>query len=157
MSEADDVLRSIDQLRRDLSGYHGQLKAHNDLQRHCDNQRRRIVELEGLYTKAKAENVELLEERDMYRDLVDCMVHPDVPDQLYAENVELRDENARLRSCLSDDAENARMIMGENAKLRELVRVMWRELAVACAEQVTSHETLRKVSDRMCELGIEVE
>lgn len=47
--------------------------------------------------------------------------------------------------------------MGENAKLRELVRDMWRELAVACAEQVTSHETLRKVSDRMCELGIEVD
>lgn len=37
-----------------------------------------------------------------------------------------------------------------------VVRDMWRELAVACAEQVTSHETLRKVSDRMCELGIEV-
>lgn len=37
---------------------------------------------------------------------------------------ELEDENARLRSCLSDDAENARMIMGENAKLWELVRVM---------------------------------
>lgn len=35
---------------------------------------------------------------------------------------ELEDENARLRSCLSDDAENARMIMRENAKLRELVR-----------------------------------
>lgn len=34
----------------------------------------------------------------------------------------LLDENARLRSCLSDDAENARMIMAENAKLRELVR-----------------------------------
>ena len=69
------------------------------------------------------------EERDMYRDLVDCMVHPDVPDQLYAENV----------------------------KLRELVRDMWRELAVSCAEQVTSHETLRKVSDRMREFGIEVD
>jgi hypothetical protein len=41
--------------------------------------------------------------------------------------LELRDglqqanaENARLRSCLSDDAENARLIMGENARLREL-------------------------------------
>lgn len=58
MSEADDVLRSIDQLRRDLSGYHGQLKAHNDLQRHCDNQRKRIAELEGLYAKAKADRDE---------------------------------------------------------------------------------------------------
>lgn len=34
---------------------------------------------------------------------------------------DLKDENARLRSCLSDDAENARMIMAENAKLREQI------------------------------------
>ena len=58
MSEADEVLQSIDQLRRDLTGYHGQLKAHNDLKKHCDNQRRRIGELEGLYAKAKAESGE---------------------------------------------------------------------------------------------------
>lgn len=58
MSDATDVLHAIDQLRRDLSGYHGQLKAHNDLQMHCDNQRKRIVELEGLYAKAKAERDE---------------------------------------------------------------------------------------------------
>ena len=58
MSEAEDVLQSIDQLRRDLSGYHGQLKAHNDLKKHCENQRKRICELEGLYEKAKAENDE---------------------------------------------------------------------------------------------------
>lgn len=56
---ATDVLRAIDQLRRDLTGYHGQLKAHDDLQRHCDNQRKRIVELEGLYANAKAENENL--------------------------------------------------------------------------------------------------
>lgn len=53
-----DVLRAIDQLRRDLGGYHGQLKAHDDLQRHCDNQRRRIGELERLYAGAKAERDE---------------------------------------------------------------------------------------------------
>lgn len=40
--------------------------------------------------------------------------------ELATENVRLQDENARLRSCLSDDAENARMIMAENEKLREL-------------------------------------
>ena len=39
--------------------------------------------------------------------------------ELQAENAKLLDENARLRSCLSDDADNARQIMGENAKLRE--------------------------------------
>lgn len=92
-SDASAVLQAVDQLRRDLSGYHGQLKAHNDLQRHCDNQRKRITELEGLYAKAKV-------------------------------------ENARLRSCLSDDAENAKLIMGENAKLRELVEKMARALGV---------------------------
>lgn len=55
---ANDVLQAVDQLRRELSGYHGQLKAHNDLQRHCDNQRERISELEGIYAKAKAERDE---------------------------------------------------------------------------------------------------
>ena len=59
MSETTDVLRAIDQLRRDLSGYHGQLKAHNDLRRHCDNQRERIAQLEGLYAEVKAENAKL--------------------------------------------------------------------------------------------------
>ena len=46
------VLTAIDQLRRDLTGYHGQLKAHSDLQVHCDRQRERIADLEGLYAKA---------------------------------------------------------------------------------------------------------
>ena len=41
--------------------------------------------------------------------------------KVFAKNLE---ESARLRSCLSDDAENARLIMGENEKLRELVRDM---------------------------------
>ena len=55
------VLNAIDRLRRELSGYHGQLKAHDDLQRHCDNQRERIAELEGLYAEVKAERDELRE------------------------------------------------------------------------------------------------
>ena len=33
----------------------------------------------------------------------------------------LEDENARLRSCLSDNAENARQIMGENDELRKAI------------------------------------
>lgn len=37
------------------------------------------------------ENAKLQEERDMYRDLVGFMVHPDVPDQLAAENAKLRE------------------------------------------------------------------
>jgi hypothetical protein len=61
MSDATDVLQAVDQLRRDLSGYHGQLKAHNDLQRHCDHQRERIVELEAIHARDKAENTNLRE------------------------------------------------------------------------------------------------
>lgn len=38
---------------------------------------------------------------------------------------DLEDENTRLRSWLSYDADNARQIMSENAKLRELVRAAW--------------------------------
>lgn len=55
------ILTAIDQLRRDLSEYHGQLKAHSDLQTHCDRQRERIACLEGLYKKVKAENARLRE------------------------------------------------------------------------------------------------
>ena len=82
-----DVLRAIDQLRRDLTGYHGQLKAHDDLQRHCDNQRRRIGELERLYAGVKAERDEawmaygrenaranvLMGKNDKLRELLDYM------------------------------------------------------------------------------------
>lgn len=61
MSDATDVLQAIDQLRRDLSGYHGQLKAHNDLQRHCDHQRERIAELEAIHARDKAKNAKMRE------------------------------------------------------------------------------------------------
>lgn len=53
-------------------------------------------------------------------------IYADLPDgldwRLYdlREIGELQDENARLRSCLSDDAENARQIMAENDRLRKL-------------------------------------
>lgn len=70
---------------------------------------------------------------------------------------ELQDENARLRSCLSDDAENAKMIMGENANLRELVRDMWRDGMCECDERGACAECEYGYLDRMCELGIEVD
>ena len=65
-----------------------------------------------------------------------------------AENAKLREENVRLRSCLSDDVENARMIMGENAKLRELVAEIYED-------QCDNSERWR-YRDRMRELGIEL-
>ena len=46
------------------------------------------------------------------------------------ERDKLQDENARLRSCLSDDAENARQIMGESEKLREQVMRLQAELGI---------------------------
>ncbi|MBQ9005336.1 MAG: Lar family restriction alleviation protein [Atopobiaceae bacterium] len=61
------ILEAIDRLRRKLSGYHGQLKAHKDLAAHADNQRRRIGELEALYAGVKAENAKL---RELVRDMV---------------------------------------------------------------------------------------
>lgn len=86
MSEADDVLRSIDQLRRDLSVYHGQLKAHNDLQTHCDNQRKRIGELEVLYAKVKAEAAGL---RELVRDMYSCISHANEADWFHFERDKL--------------------------------------------------------------------
>ncbi len=74
--------------------------------------------------------------------------------RLKTENAKLQDENARLRSCLSDDAENARLIMGENAKLRELLD--------GCAVLLTDRDFLHwpelcdEVLGGMRKLGIEV-
>ena len=82
---------------------------------------------------------------------------------------DLEDENARLRSCLSDDAENARMIMAENEKLRELLhdtyKLCWNGLD--CTECPRSFYDRCDKSDgcswlgilhvRMRELGIEVD
>lgn len=67
----------------------------------------------------------------------------------------LQDENARLRSCLSDDAENARMIMAENAKLRELVRDMWHEGMCECGSRGKCASCEYDYPTRMRELGIE--
>ena len=70
-----------------------------------------------------------------------------------AENAKLREENARLRSCLSDDADNARQIMGDNAKLRELVKSMYYDLTHMTfpPDWVTDYEA------DMRELGVEVD
>lgn len=38
---------------------------------------------------------------------------------------DLLDENARLRSCLSDDEENARFLVGEIVDLRRLAKNLW--------------------------------
>ena len=80
--------------------------------------------------------------------------------EVESENAKLQDENARLRSCLSDDAENARMIMGENAKLRELVADMWfwhYEGHIDSESRKRQMLHINAVIQSMRELGIEVE
>lgn len=90
----------------------------------------------------------------------DALVHMELHECPVCANVadlqDAMDENARLRSCLTDDAENARMIMAENAKLRELVRHL---------RECTRHNVCAacEYADDVCdfdydlrELGIEV-
>lgn len=100
----------------------------------------RIDELE-------VENAKLREERDMYRDLVGMMDHPDLNAQLQAENAKLREQMERLVTLLRVDCDidaswdglrrfwsieltesgclmrdRACKAEAESAKLRELVR-----------------------------------
>ena len=51
----------------------------------------KVAAMEEQVASLETKNAKLREERDMYRDLVGCMVHPDIPDQLYAENAKLRE------------------------------------------------------------------
>lgn len=80
----------------------------------------------------------------------------DAIEGLEAENAKLRDENARLRSCQSDDADNARAIIGENEKLRELARLLlW-----GIDNDMPRYEELawsQRVNALVGELGIEVD
>lgn len=110
MSEADEVLQSIDQLRRDLSGYHGQLKAHDDLARHCENQRRRIGELEGLFAKAKAERDETAMAFSKEHDRADFLMR---------ENAELRE---RVKGFLGQRDERLAASETRCNELMDLVR-----------------------------------
>lgn len=67
---------------------------------------------------------ELKEERDTYRDIVGCMVHPDVCDQLQAENAKLRSALKALMTgtnrelCADRDAPQCRAcsMRGEDDK-----------------------------------------
>lgn len=124
---ATDVLRAIDQLRRDLSCYHGQLKAHDDLQRHCDNQRKRIAELEGLYAGAKTEVAELKEQTRW-----------------------MAQTDSRWEAAVRD----LEQTKAENAKLRELVRKLHDEL-VSCEENEYIPGG-HKFDKDVRELGVEV-
>jgi uncharacterized small protein (DUF1192 family) len=73
----------------------------------------------------------------------------------------LESENARLRSCLSDNADNAREIMVENAKLREYARKLLTgyacgrgELCEVCSWNGWDGDCNARMKAR--ELGVEV-
>ena len=136
-----------------------------------------VKRIRGYIDQLQAENAKLQEELSKWErltagiDLPEYPVTQFKPKDLERENVELQDENARLRSCLSDDVENARMIMGENAKLRELVQKMMRfmedgdwcttcEVAKECdAQEEYDDDCLMRgvFHARMRELGVEVD
>lgn len=62
-----------------------------------------IWELRGSVHRERAEADRLREERDMYRDLVGMMDHPDLNAQLNAENAKLRELVADVREALCLD------------------------------------------------------
>ena len=79
-----------------------------------------------------------------------------------AENERLQDENERLRSCLSDSAENAKQIMheahvqeAENAKLRMLLAELY-QCSRQCGCNHCGYKDWCAISNRMRELVIEV-
>lgn len=73
--DALDVLLAIDALRRDLSGYHGQLKAWNDLSTHSERQRERIRTLEELHATDKQLVADLRTDNAKLRELVRVFYH----------------------------------------------------------------------------------
>lgn len=70
---------------------------------HATNDEDAIPYINNVAAAHERENAKLREERDMYRDLVDCMVHPDVTDQLAAENAKLRELVRRYVEYTSQD------------------------------------------------------
>lgn len=72
---------------------------------------------------------------------------------------QLEDENARLHSCLSDDAENARLILGEGKELRELaadmLKAMRRMEESAGMDAMVGHSAW--FAPKLDKLGIEVD
>lgn len=79
--------------------------------------------------------------------------------ELLTENAKLQDEVERLRSVVSDGADNAREVLAENAKLRELVRMMWKPFCWAQSghEVCLTDEQDKAIRDLVRELGIEVD
>ena len=170
------VLTAIDQLRRDLSGYHGQLKAHNDLQTHCDRQRERIACLEGLYKNVKAERDETDMAFSKEHDRAEFLMRDNA--KLRKELEMEREDNASMRALFDAVAPrcgkpDCPSLVEYVEKLRELARDMWGCISHigeydvfyydmakdGCGISCTvngEHCCADKLFGRMRELGIEV-
>jgi hypothetical protein len=76
-------------------------------------------------------------------------------------DAKLREENERLRSVVSDGADNARELLGENRKLRKLCGFMLRCISQYhdCADCLVNgeHCEISYIESDARELGIEVE
>lgn len=68
-------------------------------------------------------------------------------DELLSELEELRDENARLRSCLSYDEECARVIIGEYNELWEKYAEVCETSAMLRADMAAARERQAKLRD----------
>lgn len=87
-----------------------------------------VADLKAEVLMLRKENAKLRGERDMYRYLVSCVVHPDITDQISV----------------------------ENAKLWELVSDMGKMLALASWTSVENDEQASQCIYRAEALGIEV-
>lgn len=73
-------------------------------------------------------------------------------DELLSELKDLQDENARLRSCLSEDEENARLIIGEYNELREKYEEVCETSAMLRADMAAARERQAKLRDENAKL-----
>ena len=139
--------KQLDQLRTENADLLEQLKYERQTSRSrlesIDILKAENAKLREYVTKLEMANI------DVTARLADYIGQYDPTDafvaEVKAEDAKLRDENARLRSCLSDDADNARQNMGENAKLRELCKMF--------AEYVSQDRCEGCVIKRRCNEG----
>lgn len=98
------VLNAIDQLRRELSSYHGQLKAYNDLKAHSEQQRKQLACLQAATEPRnrelkhyKRETSRLVAENEKLRDMCSELLHiAEAHDPEWMHWPELRDELQEL-------------------------------------------------------------
>ena len=114
-----------------------------------------VREVTSYVTALQAENAKLREERDEWKRVAEPK--QDIIDHMRDanhENAKLREENECFIVKLNAEHIARQNVESENAKLRELVRDMWREGAFeagACYEKAAE-----RLEERTRELGIEV-